>query len=189
MVDSLFAEESRLRERWGWLMALGVAMVALGAIAVGSAVQATFLTVGVLGALLIAGGVVLAIHAFELRKQGGFVMSLFLGVLYVLAGIALISSPVLSAMTITLVMGILFVVSGVYRVISAVVKRFEHWGWYLVGGLVTLLLGLMLWLQWPVSSLYTLGVFLGVDLMLIGWTLVALAWHLHQPRVETSSRV
>ena len=76
----------------------------------------------------------------------------------------------------------LFLVSGVGRMLYAVAARFHDWGWALLGGLVTFLLGLMIWQSWPVSGLWVIGTFVGIDLIFRGWAWVSLALHLRRHR-------
>ena len=70
-----------------------------------------------------------------------------------------------------------FMVGGVFRIVAALVDRFLGWQWTLCNGIVTLLLGLLIWQQWPESGLWVLGLFAGIDLVFNGvtWTVLALA--------------
>ena len=52
---------------------------------------------------------------------------------------------------------------------------FPHWGWVLIGGIINLTLGIMIWMQWPEASLWVIGLFIGIDLIFTGWTWVMLA--------------
>jgi uncharacterized membrane protein HdeD (DUF308 family) len=42
------------------------------------------------------------------------------------------------------------------------------WAWVAISGVITILIGLIILNQWPVSSLYVLGLFLGIDLVFAG---------------------
>ena len=59
----------------------------------------------------------------------------------------------------------------------ALVDRFPGWGYVLTNGVITLVLGIMLWRQWPEDSLWVIGLFLGIDLFVSGctWAMLALA--------------
>jgi uncharacterized membrane protein HdeD (DUF308 family) len=67
-----------------------------------------------------------------------------------------------------------FFVQGLFRIVGALAGRFRHWGWVLFDGVVTLLLGVMIWRQWPLSGLYVVGLFLGVNLLISGAGYVSL---------------
>ncbi|MGZ3634159.1 MAG: hypothetical protein ACXWM7_07870 [Parachlamydiaceae bacterium] len=38
-----------------------------------------------------------------------------------------------------------------------------------------MLLGLLIWAQWPVSGLWIIGLFIGIDLIVLGWMWITLA--------------
>ena len=64
---------------WYWFLALGVALIVLGSVALGAAWAATLALVGVIGWLLAAGGIVQVVHAFWARQWGGFFLQAFVG--------------------------------------------------------------------------------------------------------------
>ena len=66
-------------------------------------------------------------------------------------------------------------VGGIFRALSAVSHRYIGWGWMLFSGIVTLALGWMVYKQWPVSGLWFIGLYLGIDMILNGWTWIMLA--------------
>lgn len=66
-------------------------------------------------------------------------------------------------------------VGGLFRIIGSLAYRFPHWGWVLVGGVINLVLGIMIWQQWPEAAFWVIGLFVGIDLIFTGWTWVMLA--------------
>ena len=68
-----------------------------------------------------------------------------------------------------------FLVGGIFRVVIAAAVRFQNWGWAVVGGLLSIVLGVMIWQDWPESSVWAVGLLVGIDLIFTGWTWVALA--------------
>jgi uncharacterized membrane protein HdeD (DUF308 family) len=60
-------------------------------------------------------------------------------------------------------------------ILAAVVMRFPSWGWTVVNGLITLLLGMLMWADWPVSGLWVIGLFVGIEMIFSGWSWVMLA--------------
>jgi uncharacterized membrane protein HdeD (DUF308 family) len=161
-----------LRARWGWFLALGILMVVLGAIALVFTPVATLGTVFVLGWLMIVSGIVDFVHAFQARRWGGVLLHLLGGVLGVFVGLLVITHPIAGALVWTMIFAAFFTVLGAFRAIAAVHLRYRSWGWALFDGLVTLALGILLWVQWPVSAAWFLGLALGITLLLRGWTTI-----------------
>lgn len=168
-----------LRARWGWIVALGVIFMIAGVIALGSVVMATQTAVFVVGIMMIMAGVSEIFTAFSVKEWGKFFLWLFLGLLYVAAGVVAFNNPLLTSAILTLMLGWALVIGGFVRGYIAwnVRGAGKPWGWVAFSALITLLLGLMIVAKWPYSSVYTLGIFLGVDLLFIGsaWMGVGLA--------------
>jgi uncharacterized membrane protein HdeD (DUF308 family) len=172
---ALLLEIDDLRRKWGWLFVLGISMVILGTVALFIAPAATLGTVLVLGWLLVVSGVVEAIQSFRVRKWGGVFLHLIGGVLGVLVGLLVVTHPVAGALAWTLLFASFFTVIGMFRLVAAIRLKFPNWGWAAFDGAVTLLLGLMLWMDWPTSGLWFLGFAVGVSLILRGWSYVMFA--------------
>jgi hypothetical protein len=85
-------------------------------------------------------------------------------------GFSTLQQPVLAVESLTLVLAAAFVVGGVFRIIVALVERFPSWGWVLANGVITVLLGIAIWRQWPASGLWVIGMFVGIDLVVNGVT-------------------
>jgi uncharacterized membrane protein HdeD (DUF308 family) len=131
----------------------------------------------VVGIMMVIAGVAEVINAFQFKTWGKFVLWIVLGLLYIVAGILTFENPLLAAALLTLMLGIALVVSGVMRIILAFsMKEGMPWMWVVLSGVITLLLGFIVLAKWPVSSLYILGIFLGVDLVFagVGWIFVGL---------------
>jgi uncharacterized membrane protein HdeD (DUF308 family) len=158
-----------LRAKSGWIIALGVIYVIAGLIALGSIVEATVVSVFIVGIMMLIAGVAEVIHAFQVKSWGKFLFWVILGALYIVAGFVTFENPLLAAAILTLILGIALVASGIMRIILALsVRGGMPWVWIVVSGVITLLLGLVILAHWPVSSLYILGLFLGIDLVFAG---------------------
>lgn len=161
-----------LRAKWGWIVALGVVYLVAGFIALGSVLTATVVSVFLVGIMMIIAGVAEVINAFEVRGWGKVLLWLLLGALYIIAGLVTFRNPLLAAAVLTLILGVALVASGIMRIILAFsVQREAPWIWVLLSGAITLVLGALILARWPISSLYILGLFLGIDLIFagIGW--------------------
>jgi uncharacterized membrane protein HdeD (DUF308 family) len=163
-----------LRESWFWFVLLGVILIILGMAALTYSCIATEVAVLVFGCFLAVAGVCYIIGAFFTRGWGGFFLSLLGGALYLAAGIIFIDRPLEAAILYTLVMAIFFFVDGLFRIFASLTGRFRDWGWVLFSGVVTLLLGILIWRQWPWSGLWVVGTFLGVNMIINGVSYVAL---------------
>jgi uncharacterized membrane protein HdeD (DUF308 family) len=186
---ALLLEIDDLRRKWGWLFVLGISMVILGTVALFIAPAATLGTVLVLGWLLVVSGVVEAIQSFRVRKWGGVFLHLIGGVLGVLVGLLVVTHPVAGALAWTLLFASFFTVIGMFRLVAAIRLKFPNWGWAAFDGAVTLLLGLMLWMDWPASGLWFLGFAVGVSLILRGWSYVMFAIALRALPVAIASSI
>ncbi len=168
-----------LHAKWGWIVALGIIFMIAGVIALGSVVMATVSAIYVIGIMMIMGGAAELIAAFGVKDWKRAAFWGLLGVLYVAAGIIAILNPFAAASILTLMLGAALVVGGVLRIFLAFAMRSagKPWGWVVLSGLVSLLLGFMIIAQWPASSFFVLGIFLGIDLIFIGsgWISMGLA--------------
>ncbi len=162
-------------QHWGWFLALGLFMVIVGTLALGSSMAVTLFSMIFLGWLMIFAGVVEGVHAFWKKEWGGLFLHLLVGVLYVVVGFMVLANPEASALSLTLIMAIFFILVGIFRIILAGAMRFPHWGWVLFNGIITLILGILIWRQWPVSGLWVIGLFIGIDLIISGWAWIMLS--------------
>ena len=162
-------EMAPLRAKWGWIVALGAVYIMAGFFALGSIAMATVASVLVVGVAMIVAGIAEVINAFQIKSWGKFLIWALLGALYIVAGFVTFENPLLAATLLTLVLGVSLVASGVMRIILAFsMKRETPSIWAALSGVITLLLGLLILARWPINSVYILGLFLGIDLIMAG---------------------
>ena len=172
-----------LRAKWGWIVALGVVYLVVGFIALGSVAMAAVASVLVVGVMMIVAGVAEVFNAFQVKSWGKFLLWGLLGLLYIFAGFVTFENPLLAAALLTLMLGALLVASGIVRIILAFsMKRETPWMLVLLSAVITLLLGLLILAHWPVSSLYILGLFLAIDLIMAGAGWIGLGLSLRRAR-------
>jgi uncharacterized membrane protein HdeD (DUF308 family) len=164
-----------VRKHSTWFLVLGIALIIIGIIAIGSAVEATILSVMFLGWLLIIGGGFEVIHGFSRRPWSGFFINLLGGVLYFVAGLVMVTNPARAAVTLTLLIAIILIIAGLFRLFVAFSTPLHHRGWLILNGAISVLLGAMIWDAWPVSGLWVIGLFIGIDMIFDGWTEIMLA--------------
>src|SRR5262245_9885876 len=162
------------RQRW-LSFALGLASVIVGILAICFAYIAAMAQVIVFGILLLIAGVTEVIHSFMARNMRSFALHLLAAALYLLAGFFMIENPEWTAAVLTLLLAALFIVGGVLRIIFSLGADFPGWPWVLFNGLVDLALGALIWSGWPESGLWVIGLFVGIDLVLHGWSWMSLA--------------
>ena len=164
-----------VREKRGWFVALGIALIILGVIAVGASIATTLISVMIFGWLLLIGGIVESVHAFWVRSWSGLLLELLIGILNIVVGLLIIANPGASALALTLLMAAFFMVGGVFRIVTAIRSHFPGRGWALFNGIINIVLGVLIWAQWPASAFWVIGLFIGIDLIFTGWWFVALA--------------
>lgn len=174
-MENRLANIHEIREKWGWFLALGILLILLGGGIISTSYYATLFSVILLGVFLIGAGIVQIVQAFLARKWSGLFLSLFLGILYLVTGFLCFSRPETSAITITFWIAAFCLIAGLFRMLTALIVRFDQWGWVFFNGLVTFLLGWMIYADWPLSGLWVIGLFVGVDMILAGWSWIILA--------------
>src|SRR6516165_7268736 len=149
-----------LRAKSGWIIALGVVYVIAGLIALGSVVFATVVTVFIVGIMMLIAGVAEVFNAFQIKSWGKFLLWMLLGGLYIVAGFLTFENPLLAAAVLTLLLGFSLIASGVMRIVLGFsMHEGMPWIGVVLSGIITLLLGLIIVIHWPVSGLYILGLF------------------------------
>lgn len=171
----LAAGEQRVADNWGWFVALGALLIVLGAMAISYAVYTTIGVAIFCGVMFLFGAGGHLVHAFYHRDWGGFLLSIVLSAFLALAGVFLLMEPLMGAIVYTLILGIMLLIKGGVRIIlSFSARRFMGWLAILLSGAITLLLGALILAQWPLSGLFVVGLFVGVDLIMSGASWVAL---------------
>jgi uncharacterized membrane protein HdeD (DUF308 family) len=164
---------------WPSLVGGGIAQLALGAVGLLLAGVTTLVSVLVFGVLLAAGGVVELVQAFRFRAdRRGLFVYLLAGIVSLLAGIALMFNPIAGALWLTLVIATLLVAAGVFRLVGATMNHVPARGWAIAGGVLTALLGVLLLIDWPASSFWSIGVIVSTNLIVTGFAHVLLGFEL-----------
>ena len=176
---------SSFEERWNWFLGIGVTSLILGIIAIIGAQFTSLATIIFLGIILVAGAITKFIAAFWARQWSGFWLSLIMAALYLVIGFLCLMKPIGALVALTLIISALFLISGISKIVSSLFLRFENWGWVFFSGLVSLLLGILVLAEWPESSLWVIGTFVGVDLVIAGWVWIAFACEARRLAKET----
>jgi len=165
-----------LRNNWGWLLALGIVFIILGTIGLGMTFALTVASLLVFGVLLLVGGGVQIVQAIKDKGWKSVVWHLLMALLYLLAGIAVLGDPVLASLVLTLMLAGAIAAIGIIRVVVAIQHRdTKGWVWSLLSGIVSIVLGILIYSQWPFSALWLIGLFVAIDLIVHGWSYIFLA--------------
>jgi len=165
-----------VRQASTWSVLWGVLLVILGMMAVGSPFIAAVALNVVIAWLIVVAGVVHLVLAFHAQGAGSLIWKLLVGLAYLFFGAYLIMHPVLGVATLTLVLASLFLIEGVLDVILFFrMRSVGGSSWVLVDGIITLLLGVLIYMQWPSSSGWAIGTLVGVSLIISGVSRVMLS--------------
>lgn len=169
--DLLPQLKEKLGMKWGWFVAIGVVLIFLGLLALGNQFLATVFTIYYLGALMVIAGIFQIIHAFQIRGVGLSLCWAVAGLLYAIAGIFAFANPVLASSVLTLLLAFALLASGIIRLWQGFKARGYNVGsgWIMFSGALSLLLGILIVADWPISGLWIIGLFLGIDLLFQGW--------------------
>jgi uncharacterized membrane protein HdeD (DUF308 family) len=170
-------ELEAIRGKWIWLVALGIALIVLGTVLLGSPVIATLATVTALGILILLGGGIEIVGAFWCQEWSGFFLALLSGVLGVVVGLMLLGNPIQGGIALTILLASFLFVAGIFKTVAAMAHRFEGWGWLVLSGAIDIALGVLIWLELPLSGLTIIGVLVGISLIFRGvsWLMVGFA--------------
>ena len=164
-----------VRHKWRWVLASGIAFIGLGSMAFGYSMLVTLASVFVLGWALVFGGLFQALHAFKVSRWNGFLLELLLAILYMVVGLVMVAHPETGALSVTLLIGAFFLVVGLSRIVAGTMLHPPGRAWLLLSGAVTLLLGMLIWAEWPASGLWVIGTFVAIDMVFSGTRLIMLA--------------
>lgn len=159
-----------------WLRIAGGALVLLGALAIVFPYAATLAAELVIGAVLVVAGIMELIRAVAMRRTGSLIWDALMGLAALAAGVILLLWPLQGIMTLTIVVGIFFGLAGVFKLVACLSLRpFPGWGWVGVSGALSLLLGLILLFGLPGTATWAIGLLVGIDLIFLGLTEIAMA--------------
>lgn len=166
-----------LKSNWGWMLALGILMIILGILGLGMTFLLTLASVMVFGVFCLVGGGFQLFAAFKSKGWKSVTWHLLMGLAYLVAGFVMIWDPLGSSIWLTLILAAMFVATGTMRIIIAFQLRPEKaWGWVLFSGIVSILLGIMIFMQWPASGLWFIGMYVAIELIMQGWSAVTIAF-------------
>lgn len=165
-----------LKRHAGVGMAVGILIIVAGVLALLSPTVAGLSVAMAVGALFIASGVSRLFLAFKMGSFGRGLLVFVMGLLAIIAGGYMLARPGMGLATLTLFLAVYFFVSGVFEIVWAFrLKPIQGWGWTLASGIAALILGVMIWRQFPVSGTWAVGTLVGIHMLFGGTALASLS--------------
>ena len=165
--------QTYFQTHWKLFLAEGVLLILLGFIAI---IVPQFFTVAIvvsLGWILLFGGIFLIIRALYFFRMPGFGLWLFMGLLQAIIGYLFLTQPLDGMLTLTMLMALFFAFEGIAKISFALMMRpLAHWGFVLLSGVTALILAVVVWVGWPGTADWLLGLFFGINMFFGGWSLV-----------------
>lgn len=128
-----------------------------------------------LGILLFVGAIVHTAQAFSSPGWKSAAIQVALAILYGIAGISLIVNPVIGLTTLTVILAAYLTANGIIEILYGIrIRKNQNWFWFLISGLISLLLAALIWIGWPSSALWAIGLLFGANLIVTGASLVIL---------------
>lgn len=172
--EPLFGE---MGKNWFWLLILGILFIGLGIAGLGRLIAFSVAGTLFFGALMIVGGIAQFLEAFKFQTWKSMIFHILIAVIYVGGGIFVMQQPVTATVLLTWVLAVVFVAVGIVRIIMALQMRATG-GWFMpaLGGVFSIVLGLLIYAGWPYTGLKVIGLFIAIDLILNGWSYIWIAF-------------
>jgi uncharacterized membrane protein HdeD (DUF308 family) len=165
-----------VKKRSAWSIAMGVLTAVLGVFLILYPFATAMITTVLLGWILILVGIAQFVFALHMQTVGNFFLKVFLGILYAIAGLALAFLPIEGVIALTGVLGTLLLIqAGLLTVTAFQMKPLDGWGWYVADAIASLLLGVLIFIKWPNSSLWAIGTLVGVAVLIGGVSRIMIA--------------
>lgn len=163
-----------LKKAGGLSMLLGILLVVLGVLALGSPLITGLAVAYTVGFLILVAGVGQTFYAFQAERWQDGILKFVVGALGIVAGVLVIAHPLFSLGWLTLVLAAYLFIDGIFGIILAFQVRPERgWGWMLFSGVIAVLAGILIWRQWPLSGAWLIGLLVGIKIIFAGWAIIA----------------
>ncbi len=136
--------------------------------------------------MLIIAGIIQAVQAVRHRHAHHFMLHVLNAAFALVVGIILLRNSLAGLLVMTLLLAVYFVVVGIFRIIAGATMKTPGAGWTLFDGIISLLLGLMVWAQWPMAALWIIGLFIGINLIISGCSQLMLSMALRRLTPKTA---
>jgi uncharacterized membrane protein HdeD (DUF308 family) len=167
---------TQVKHATGWSIVISLLMILAGIFAIGLPLAAGIAVNLVVAWALVISGVAHLVFGWHIRAMGGAIWQVLLGALYIGIGVYLLMRPVAGLVTLTLALAIYLFAEGLLELIlSFQLRPRQGWGWLLFDGVVTLILAVMIWRAWPMSTEWVVGTLVGISMIFSGTTRLMLS--------------
>ncbi|MBD8890369.1 HdeD family acid-resistance protein [Roseibium litorale] len=166
----------RIVDNWGWFLALGICLLIGGMILIAAPLASSIAITLLMAAVLLVGGLVQIYQALTSKSGGRHLWSLITGIIAVIGAIVIYTNPLAGTFALTLVIAAVFIAQGISQLLLGFqLKPHQGWLWVVTAGAVSLLAGVMIWMELPDSAAWALGLVAGISVMFNGWSYIAIA--------------
>ena len=167
----------KMNKNWKLLLIIGALTLLLGIVGMSMNVTMTIVSIVYIGFFIILGGILHLIDAFIVDGWKNKLFGALIAVTYLIAGSLMIRYPEASAAWFTLFIAVFFLFVGAFRIFIGFQLRKENkaWAWTVVSGVTAILLGILIYAQWPVSGLWVIGLFVSIELIMQGISTITVA--------------
>ncbi|WP_404379680.1 HdeD family acid-resistance protein [Caenispirillum salinarum] len=172
--DLAHVSRQAVRENSGWFIGIGALWVILGALAIVAPLAAGIALNLVLGVVFLIGGGAQLVQAFRVKGWKGTSYYMVGALLALALGVILLVFPGQGLAALTLVLAAFFLVNGIVKLAAGARYRdIEGWGWLMVSGVLSLIIGVLIFVGWPASALWAVGILVGIELIFAGIWMIA----------------
>lgn len=164
------------KKNWCWYLLFGLVLMTLGVIGAIYSMAVTTIAMLWIGILILAAGILQFIYACFAKYWQGMVTHFILSFIALAIGVFIIAYPLKASVFFTLVIGCFLVASGILRMaFSFKIRQVAIWWLILLIGAISLILGILILSQWPVSGLWIIGFFISIEVFLTGWSMLIMS--------------
>lgn len=159
------------------LLGFGILSLIFGIVGTFMSFTMTMTSMIFFGILIVIGGFIFLVESFSAPEWKGKLLNLFIAILYIIAGGIMIANPAGSAVWFTLFIAAFLIVVGMMRIVMGfqIKDEISEWGWMVFGGTLSIILGILIYAQWPASGLWVIGLFISIELMVQGVNAIVLS--------------
>ena len=169
MATDTFSKE--VSKSAGWSIFMGILTAVVGALMIIYPLATAAASTVFIGSALIVAAVAQLVFAFASGSAGKFFINILLGIFYGIGGVSLVAAPGIGVLTLTAVLGWMLVAEAIVEAIIAFkLPANAGRGGFILNSLFSLLLGVMILVAWPASSVWAIGTLVGVAVLMNGIT-------------------
>jgi uncharacterized membrane protein HdeD (DUF308 family) len=158
-----------MRESWGWSIGLSIIMIVAGVLAIALPWAAAIAANILVGWMLVLSSGAHFAFASQGGRKSAVIWEVLLGILYLVVGVYVLINPALGLISLALALAVYLLVEGVLEFILAFrLQPIPGWGWLLFDGIITLILGVMIWRLWPSGAGWVIGTLVGISMLFSG---------------------